>query len=112
MKTIEDFFKNRVINKFDDKVIPGFDNHNFRLKCDYEYNSKEINPLSLNITNSIDLIEKLKPLLYFKVSYLEKFKNVNNHTSHDTLEIKGFPVVTAVFPIGKTCLKLNLSLVI
>ena len=50
--------------------------------------SKEINPLSLNITNSLDLIEKLKPLLYITVSYLEKFKNVNNHNPHDTLEIK------------------------
>ena len=86
MKTLEEFFKNRIINKFDDKVIhPIYD---FKLKCNYEYNSKEINPLNLNITNSLDLIEKLKPLLYFTLSYLEKFKNVNNHNPHDTLKIK------------------------
>ena len=87
MKTIEEFFKNRIIDKFVD-MITNLSNHNFKLKNNYECNSKEINPLTLNITNSIDLIEKLKPLLYFTVSYLEKFKNVNNHNPHDTLEIK------------------------
>ena len=67
MKTLEEFFKNRIINKFDDKVIhPIYD---FKLKCNYEYNSKEINPLNLNITNSLDLIEKLKPLLYFTLLF-------------------------------------------
>ena len=88
MKTIEEFFKNRIINEFDDKTITQLICRDFKLKCAYEYKSKEISPLSLNITNSLDLIEKLKPLVYFTASYLEKFKNVNNHTPHDTLETK------------------------
>ena len=37
MKTIEEFFKNIIINKFDDKVTTNFANHNFELKCNYEY---------------------------------------------------------------------------
>ena len=74
METLEDFFKNRIINEFDDKIITQLNCHDFKLKCVYEYKSKEISPISLNITNSLDLIEKLKPLVYFTASYLEKLK--------------------------------------
>ena len=87
METIDFFFKNRlVINERDVRRIMPW-NVDFTLKHGYEYESKEINPLSLNITNSLDLIEKLKPLLYFTASHLEKFKNVNNNPPYDTLEI-------------------------
>ena len=50
---------------------------------------KKYNPLSLNIINSLDLIEKIKPLLLFVTSHLKKFKDVNNNNPpYDGLEIK------------------------
>ena len=53
----------------------------------YDYGSIKINPLSLNITNSLDLIEKLKPLFPFTLSHLEKFKSVNTNPTYGALEI-------------------------
>ena len=88
MKTLKEFFKNRInVGDYNDDIGRLLDSHNFTLKHLYSYKIKEINPLSLNITNSLDLIEKLKPLLCFTTSHLEKFKSVNNNSPYDTLEI-------------------------
>ena len=81
--------KNRIlVNDYDcDETVSRMAwSYAFKLKHMYNYKSKEINQLSLNITNSLDLIEKLKSLLCSTTSHLEKFKSVNN-PPHDTLEI-------------------------
>ena len=67
METIEEFFKNKIIVDFN--VKHPWDLFNiFDVKRECVYRSIEINPLSLNITNSLDLIEKLKPLFCFALT--------------------------------------------
>ena len=48
-------------------------NRNFSVKEAFYYKAKIYNPLSLNITNTFDLIEKLTPLFYYNGEYLRKF---------------------------------------
>ena len=91
MKTIEEFFKNRIYygRCFDVMGDHGF-NREFEVKWAFNYEGEIYNPLSLNITNSFDLVEKLTPLFYFIVSYLEKFKNENNYNSGDTIKLYSY----------------------
>ena len=67
MESIEDFFKNRISFTMWEKYIrfPLISNLNFWIKKSFYNKSKIYNPLSLNITNTFDLVEKLTPLLYY-----------------------------------------------
>ena len=42
-------------------------------RCIYYFSSSTINPASLNITNTFDLMENIIPLLYFDWSNQKKF---------------------------------------
>ena len=55
--------------------------------CTLKFLSKEINPPSLEIYSTIELIEKINPFLYFTASCLEKFKNENNNIPNDIINI-------------------------
>ena len=63
--------------------------------------------MSLNITNSFDLVEKLTPSIYLVLSKLEKFKNENNYNPDDTLKISSYfssCTTEGFFFLEKVCL--------
>ena len=63
MNTIEEFFKNRI--SFNYKLMDAIEIMFGGERYMYYLNSNTIyNPESLNISNTIDLIEKLKPLFF------------------------------------------------
>ena len=65
METLEEFFKNRLSFTFKIRdVIEIFGGERYI----YYFNSNTIcNPTSLNISNTIDLIEKLKQVVRWKI---------------------------------------------
>ena len=69
METMEEFFKNRIFffNTRHHVFNHGFI-HDFKVKRAFTHESKIHNPLSLNITNTFDLVEKLTLSLYFVLS--------------------------------------------
>ena len=72
------------------------------------------NPLNLGIKNTFDLVEKLKPSIYFELSKLEKLKNTEGFNTKDTIEIKA--VVCSlnkggILSIAMAYLNLNLSFI-
>ena len=88
-------------------------NRNFEVKRAFTHESKIHNPLSLIITNTFDLLEKLTPSLYFVLSDLEKFKNTEgeNHPYNpdDTIEVYAsvFPVTGKRFYSGNMLFKVK-----
>ena len=52
------------------------------------YEAKIHNPLNLGIKSTFDLVEKLKPSIYFEFSKLEKLKNTEGFNTNDIIEIK------------------------
>ena len=48
---------------------------NYKVKWGLKHMCKEIYPLNLNITNSVELAKRLQPLIYSVLSNLEKIKN-------------------------------------
>ena len=74
MNTIEEFFKNTLSFHVEKKYRTG--NICFSVDClldEFIYTSTIHNPQSLNIKNTFDLIEKLKPLLNYISSNIKKF---------------------------------------
>ena len=73
MNTIEEFFKNTLSFNVEKKYRTG--NICFSVDClwdEFIYTSTIHNPQSLNIKNTFDLIEKLKPLLNYISSNIKK----------------------------------------
>ena len=86
MNSLEESFKNRILLAWDTSNMGDHAfNQNFVVKWAFLHESKIYNPLSLNITNTFDLVEKLTPSLYFVLSDLEKIKNIDNqnHPSYN-----------------------------
>ena len=84
MNTIEDFFKNRIyFTQGEVPKTPTSQDNEIRYNDDWHCEvEKEIYPLKLNITNAIDLAERLTPLVYSLLSFL-----TSNNSFHPKTKI-------------------------
>ena len=71
LENVEDPFKNRLSFEFLRQGDWAMD-HDFYIKEHISNDSKIFSPLSLNITNILDLMEEVTPSIYYTVCWLEE----------------------------------------
>ena len=83
MKTIEEFFKNRLVNKISEYTNDDNISNPDIFKSFY-YISEVKNPQKLNIKNTFDLLEYLTPLFTYIASNIKVFKEdfIKNHANN------------------------------
>ena len=78
MKTLEEFFKNRLYFNCKNVIHYNLGNLEFKDKSLYKYRSKYFTPLDLNIKNSYDLLKRIVPKHYFVISQLKKYLDIDD----------------------------------
>ena len=97
---LEDFFKNRKINTFrEDSLTFGEDEYKI-----FDYNGEIKNPQELNVKNSFDLLEYLKPCFVYIASDIETIKEEikKEHVDNLTMYQNYYFYITIYLPIIDT----------
>ena len=95
-KILEDFFKNRKINTFREDSLT-FREDEYKI---FDYNGKIKNLQELNVKNSFDLLEYLKPYFVYIASDIETIKEEikKEHTGNLTMYQNYYFYITIYLP--------------